>query len=46
MKWKTRTLELRKKANEMLVVPEIGRRTKRAKIKKHNDALTNQHSKN
>ena len=31
----------RQKAIELRVVPEIRRRTKRAKIKKHNDAQTN-----
>ena len=41
MKRKTKTLELGKKEKELSVVPEIRRRTKRAKIKKHNDAQTN-----
>ena len=38
---KTKTLEFGKKAKELRVVPEIMRRTKRAKIKKHSDAQTN-----
>ena len=38
---KDKTLELGKKAKELRVVPEIRRWTKRAKIKKHNDAQTN-----
>ena len=41
MKWKTKTLEFGKKQKKLRVVPEIRRRTKRVKIKKHNDPQTN-----